>query len=157
MGSPAVGEVASSQEEDGPPLRVLVAKIGMDGHDRGARVVARALRDGGMEVIYTGRHVRNEAVVQAAIEEDVDVLGVSILSGAHVPLLRELYRVIDATGSREVFDVVVGGTVQTRHVQEELLAMGVADVFPGSTPLPDVVARVREVGKRRRLRVLGHT
>ena len=110
MDSPAVGEVASSQEEDGPPLRVLVAKIGMDGHDRGARVVARALRDGGMEVIYTGRHVRNEAVVQAAIEEDVDVLGVSILSGAHVPLLRELYRVIDATGSREVFDVVVGGT-----------------------------------------------
>lgn len=149
-------EVSSSHEDGGPPLRVLVAKIGMDGHDRGARVVARALRDGGMEVIYTGRHVPIEAVVLTAIDEDVDVLGVSILSGAHVPLLRELYKVIDATGSREVFDVVVGGTVQTRQVQDELLAMGVADVFPGSTPLPDVVQRVREAGKRRRERLFGH-
>jgi methylmalonyl-CoA mutase C-terminal domain/subunit len=149
-------DASSSITGDGPPLRVLLAKIGMDGHDRGARVVARALRDGGMEVIYSGRHVPIEVVVQTAIDEDVDVLGVSILSGAHVPLVRELYKVIDATGSREVFDIVVGGTVKTRQVQEDLLAMGVADVFPGSTSLPDVVERVRDVGHRRRERVLGH-
>jgi methylmalonyl-CoA mutase cobalamin-binding domain/chain len=151
-----MAEELSPQEGSGPPLRVLVAKIGMDGHDRGARVVARALRDGGIEVIYSGRHVPMEVVVQTALDEDVDVLGVSILSGAHVPLIRELYKVIDATDSREVFDIVVGGTVKTRQVQDELLSMGVADVFPGSTSLPDVVRRVKEVGLRRRQRVLGH-
>jgi methylmalonyl-CoA mutase C-terminal domain/subunit len=117
----------------------------MDGHDRGARVVALALRDAGIEVIYTGRHVSIESIAQTALDEDVDVIGLSILSGAHVPLTRRLFEAIDARGMREDVDVVVGGTVRSLSVRDELIAMGVADVFPGATPLPEVVRRMKQL------------
>ncbi|MPZ80072.1 MAG: methylmalonyl-CoA mutase [Actinophytocola sp.] len=133
----------------GRRARVLIAKIGLDGHDRGARIVARALRDAGMEVIYTGRHVSTEAIASIAVAEDVDIVGVSILSGAHVPLVRSLVRALEAAGIRDEVDVVAGGTVSTRATRDELFALGVADVFAGGTPLPDVVRRVEEIALRR--------
>lgn len=129
--------------------RVLVAKVGLDGHDRGARVVARALRDGGMEVVYTGRHVSVEAVARTAVDEDVDVIGLSILSGAHVALTRMLIDALDRIGGDDIA-LVVGGTISTTAVKKDLLAMGVADVFPGGTPLPDVVERLSDLARRRR-------
>lgn len=135
--------------EERQPYRVLVAKAGMDGHDRGARVVARALRDAGIEVIYTGRHVSIDAIAQTAIDEDVDVIGLSILSGAHVPLTRMLMEALKTRGGSNCVEVVVGGTVQTTAVRDRLLELGVADVFPGGTPLPEVVRRVKEVASRR--------
>ena len=137
------------------PYRVLVAKIGLDGHDRGARVVARALRDAGMEVIYTGRHATVPGIANTAVSEDVDVVGLSILSGAHAPLTRSLLEEFDRLGVRGDIAVVVGGTIPTAAARDELLAMGVADVFPGSTFLPDVVRRVQEVARARRAHVAG--
>ena len=114
------------------PIRVLVAKPGLDGHDRGAKVVAAALRDAGMEVIYTGLHQTPEMIATAAIQEDVDVIGLSILSGAHMTLFK---RVTDLLAERDASDVVVfgGGIVPAEDIP--LLAeMGVAKVFtPGAT------------------------
>jgi methylmalonyl-CoA mutase C-terminal domain/subunit len=123
------------------PIRVLIAKVGLDGHDRGAKVVARCLRDAGMEVIYTGLHRTPEEVVAAAVQEDVDVLGVSLLSGAHmtlVPRIIELMRQARADDVR----LVVGGVVPDEDVPA-LRAMGVADVILQDTPPDEVVARVR--------------
>src|ERR1700733_13600477 len=132
------------------PARVLVAKAGLDGHDRGARVIARALRDAGMEVIYTGRHVSMASIAQTARDEDVDIVGLSILSGAHVPLTKALFDALEALGIRDNLDVVVGGTIGSQAVRDELLGLGVADVFPGSPPLPDVVDRVTTIAAERR-------
>ena len=125
------------------PIRVLIAKVGLDGHDRGAKVVARALRDGGMDVIYTGLHRTPEEVVAAAVQEDVDVLGVSILSGAHMTLLP---RILDLLRSSDAADVLVvaGGVIP----DEDLPALrdsGVAEVFLQETPPAALVARVREL------------
>jgi len=131
------------------PIRVLVAKVGLDGHDRGARVVAAALRDAGMEVIYTGLRKTPEVVVEAALEEDVDVIGVSILSGAHgtvLPRLRELMR------ERELGNVllVAGGTIPASEAKE-LLAAGTVDrVFEPGAALADVTAFIRDEVARRR-------
>jgi methylmalonyl-CoA mutase C-terminal domain/subunit len=114
------------------PLRVLVAKPGLDGHDRGALVVARALRDAGMEVIYTGLRRTPEQIVEAALQEDVDAIGVSVLSGAHLPLME---RILQLLKEREMEDVVVfvGGIVPDRDVAA-LEEMGVAKVFqPGAS------------------------
>jgi methylmalonyl-CoA mutase C-terminal domain/subunit len=122
----------------------------MDGHDRGARVIARALRDAGMEVIYTGRHVSVDFIARAAVEEDVDVVGLSILSGAHTALTQLLLDALDALGARNDVEIVVGGTISTEGTKKELFAMGVADVFPGGTPLQDVVNRVAEAAAQRR-------
>jgi methylmalonyl-CoA mutase cobalamin-binding domain/chain len=124
-------------------IRVLIAKVGLDGHDRGAKVVARALRDGGMDVIYTGLHRTPEEVVAAAVQEDVDVLGVSILSGAHMTLLP---RILDLLRSSDAGDVLVvaGGVIP----DEDLPALrdsGVAEVFLQETPPAVLVARVREL------------
>lgn len=118
-------------------MKVLVAKPGLDGHDRGAKVVAQALRDAGVEVIYTGLKRTPEEIVQEAIQEDVDVVGLSILSGAHLMLSR---RVIDGLRTQGASDVrvVVGGTIPPRDV-EALLALGVHRVFPMGTPLADIV------------------
>jgi methylmalonyl-CoA mutase C-terminal domain/subunit len=127
----------------GHPIRILVAKVGLDGHDRGAKVVARTLRDAGMDVIYTGLHRTPEEVVAAAVQEDVDVLGISLLSGAHltlVPRVLELLRKADAAEIR----VVVGGVVPDEDV-EPLRAMGVAEVFLQDTPPDAMVARLREL------------
>jgi methylmalonyl-CoA mutase C-terminal domain/subunit len=112
--------------------------------------VARALRDGGMEVIYTGRHVSMASIAQTALDEDVDVVGLSILSGAHIPLTKALFEALEAVGIEDEVAVVVGGTVRSQAVRDELLRLGVADVFPGSTSLPDVVERVRRLADERR-------
>ncbi|MEM1042013.1 MAG: cobalamin B12-binding domain-containing protein [Bacteroidota bacterium] len=124
------------------PIRVLMAKIGLDGHDRGAKVVAAALRDAGMEVIYTGLRKTPEQVVSAALQEDVDVIGVSILSGAHGTVFRKLRDGLEAEGMGDV--VVIGGGVIPGEDIPELEAMGVGKVFTPGTPLAEIVAYLRE-------------
>jgi methylmalonyl-CoA mutase C-terminal domain/subunit len=118
-------------------LRVLIAKPGLDGHDRGAKVVARALRDGGMEVIYTGLRQTPEQIVAAAAQEDVDAIGLSILSGAHLPICR---KIIDLLQAKQMSDVrvFVGGIIPAQDIPE-LKKMGVAEVFlPGASTV-DVI------------------
>ncbi len=118
-------------------MKVLIAKPGLDGHDRGAKVVAHALRDAGAEVVYSGLKRTPEEIVQAAIQEDVDVVGLSILSGAHVLLARRVVEGLRSHGAHDI-KVVVGGIVPPRDV-EALLKLGVARVFPMGTPLPEIV------------------
>jgi methylmalonyl-CoA mutase C-terminal domain/subunit len=119
------------------PLRVLLAKVGLDGHDRGARVVARLLRDAGHEVLYLGRRQEIPAVVKAALEEDIDVVGVSILSGTHRTLVPALVAELRREGVE--VPVVVGGTILRQEIAD-LLAHGVARVFPVGTPLAELRA-----------------
>ncbi|HEU5191534.1 MAG TPA: cobalamin B12-binding domain-containing protein [Methylomirabilota bacterium] len=125
------------------PIRVLVAKVGLDGHDRGAKVVARALRDAGMDVIYTGLHRSPEEVVAAAVQEDVDVLGISILSGAHMTLLPKVRELMVAAGAEDI--ILVGGGVIPDEDVDALRAIGVADVILQDTPPDAIVARMREL------------
>lgn len=122
------------------PPRVLVAKPGLDGHDRGAKVVAFALREAGCEVVYLGLRCTPERIVEAAVEEDVDVIGISVLSGAHLPLVRDLMTIRSSSGADDV-PVVVGGTVPPRDVGR-LRELGVAAVFPVGSEIGDVVAHV---------------
>jgi methylmalonyl-CoA mutase C-terminal domain/subunit len=124
-------------------IRILVGKPGLDGHDRGAKVVALALRDAGMEVIYTGLHRTLEQIVSAAVQEAVDVIGLSIMSGAHLPICRRLLDLMAAEGIRDI-PVVVGGVIPKQDVAE-LKAMGVKGVFPGGTPFDEIVAGIRAV------------
>ena len=124
-------------------IRVLVAKVGLDGHDRGAKIVARALRDGGMDVIYTGLHRTPEEVVAAAVQEDVDVLGVSILSGAHLTLLPRIVDLLRASDASDVL-LVAGGVIPDEDVPV-LRESGVAEVFLQETPPAVLVSRVREL------------
>jgi methylmalonyl-CoA mutase C-terminal domain/subunit len=119
-------------------MKVLVAKPGLDGHDRGAKVVAQALRDAGVEVVYTGLKRTPEEIVEAAVQEDVDVVGLSILSGAHLLLTRRVIEGLRAAGADDI-DVVVGGTIPPRDV-DALKGLGASEVFPMGTPLPQVVA-----------------
>ena len=127
--------------------RVLVAKLGLDGHDRGAKVVARALRDGGMEVVYTGLHRTPEQVVAAAVQEDVDVIGVSLLSGAHMTLVPRLIQLLNEQGAGDIA-VVVGGVIPDEDVAE-LKKAGAADVFDQYASPDDIVARMRAIAARR--------
>jgi methylmalonyl-CoA mutase C-terminal domain/subunit len=131
-------------------IRILIAKVGLDGHDRGAKVVARALRDGGMDVIYTGLHRTPEEVVAAAVQEDVDVLGVSILSGAHMTLLPRILELLRAADASDVL-VVAGGVIPDEDVPA-LRDSGVAEVFLQETPPAALVARVRELVETARAR-----
>jgi methylmalonyl-CoA mutase C-terminal domain/subunit len=119
------------------PIRVLIAKPGLDGHDVGAKVVSRALMHAGMEVIYTGLRRSHDDIAQAALEEDVDVLGVSLLSGAHVPLCEKLAAALRA---RDLTDIVwiVGGNIPRRD-HEALTALGVHAIFPTGTPFETIV------------------
>ncbi len=128
-------------------IRVLVAKPGLDGHDRGAKVIARALRDAGMEVIYTGLRQTPEMVVNAALQEDVDVIGLSILSGAHNAIVP---RVIDLVKQNKMDDVLVlvGGIIPDQDV-ESLRKVGVAGIFQPGTPMDDIVKFIRENVKPR--------
>ena len=119
------------------PIRVLVAKPGLDGHDRGAKVIARALRDAGMEVIYTGIRQTPQMVVQAAAQEDVSVLGLSILSGAHMELMPEIMRLLGDQGMDDVL-VVLGGIVPEED-REPLANMGVSAVFGPGTSTNDII------------------
>ena len=133
---------------NGPAIRVLVAKVGLDGHDRGAKVVARALRDAGMEVIYTGLHRTPEEVVAAALQEDADVVGVSLLSGAHMTLIPRLAELLRQSGARDIA-LVVGGVIPDEDVPA-LRDLGAADVVLQDTPPDEVVRRVREAAEARR-------
>jgi len=128
------------------PVRVLVAKAGLDGHDRGAKVVARILRDAGMEVVYTGLHRTPEQIVSAAVQEDVDVVGISLLSGAHLTLVPRVVDQLRASGAGDVA-VVVGGVIPDEDVPA-LRDQGVAGVFP---PPDEIVARIRELAAARPL------
>ncbi|GAA1882924.1 cobalamin B12-binding domain-containing protein [Streptantibioticus ferralitis] len=123
------------------PIRVVVAKPGLDGHDRGAKVIARALRDAGMEVIYTGLHQTPEQIVDTAIQEDADAIGLSILSGAHMTLFA---KVIELLGERDASDIkVFGGGIIPEADIAPLKELGVSAIFTPGTPTGDVVSWVR--------------
>lgn len=135
---------------EGRPIRVLIAKPGLDGHDRGAKVVAYALRDAGMEVIYTGLRQSAEQIVAAAVQEDVDAIGLSVLSGAHLALTRQIIGELKCAGRGDDIAVIVGGTIPSEDAGA-LLAMGVAAVFPTGTALGELTAGVcRAVEQKRR-------
>jgi len=123
-----------------PPIRVLVAKVGLDGHDRGVKIVARALRDAGMDVIYTGLHRTPEEIVAAAVQEDVDVIGVSLLSGAHMTLIPRIAALLREASAEAA--LVVGGVIPDEDVPA-LKAAGAVDVVLQDTPPDEVVRRVR--------------
>ncbi len=123
--------------QENNPIRVLVAKPGLDGHDRGAKVIARALRDAGMEVIYTGIRQTPEMIVQAAAQEDVSVLGLSILSGAHLEIIPQILKLLKDQGMSDVL-VVLGGIIPEQD-REVLAQMGVAAVFGPGTPTREIV------------------
>jgi methylmalonyl-CoA mutase C-terminal domain/subunit len=130
-------------DANGDRIRVIVAKVGLDGHDRGVKVVARTLRDAGMDVIYTGLHRTPEEVVEAAVQEDVDVIGVSILSGAHMTVFP---RILDALHARSADDIlVVGGGVIPDDDVAKLKTMGVREVLLQDTPPDAIVSMIRRV------------
>ena len=118
-------------------IRVVIAKPGLDGHDRGAKIIARALRDAGMEVIYTGLHQTPEQIAETAIQEDADAVGISILSGAHMTLVPRILELLRAEGADDVL-VVVGGTIPADDVVA-LKAQGVAEVFTTGAPTSEIV------------------
>jgi len=120
------------------PIRVLIAKPGLDGHDRGAKVVAMALKKAGMEVIYLGLRRTIDEIVQAAIHEAVDVIGLSILSGAHISLSRKLLKKLEEKGATKDFLIVVGGVIPTEQDIQELKDIGVKGVFPVGTPFETI-------------------
>ncbi|HET9051659.1 MAG TPA: cobalamin B12-binding domain-containing protein [Candidatus Dormibacteraeota bacterium] len=123
-------------------IRILTAKVGLDGHDRGIKVISRALRDAGVEVIYTGLHQTPEMVVEAAIQEDVDGIGISLLSGAHMTLFPEVLRLLAERGAGDI--VVFGGGIIPSDDIPKLTQMGVARIFTPGTSLEEVVTFVKE-------------
>jgi methylmalonyl-CoA mutase C-terminal domain/subunit len=132
---------APAQEDSRRKIRVVVAKPGLDGHDRGAKIIARALRDAGMEVIYTGLHQTPEQIVETVIQEDADAVGLSILSGAHMTLVP---RVLELMRERDVDDVVViaGGTIPGDDIPE-LKKLGVSEIFTPGASTQDIIDFVR--------------
>jgi methylmalonyl-CoA mutase C-terminal domain/subunit len=122
-------------------IRVLVAKPGLDGHDRGAKVVALAFKEAGMEVIYTGLHQTTDAIAEAALHEDVDVIGLSILSGAHLPITESLVGKLQALGKTDAL-LVVGGNIPKKD-RAALMALGADGVFPTGSRLDEIVQFVR--------------
>ncbi len=133
---------AATPAATGRKIRVVVAKPGLDGHDRGAKIIARALRDSGMEVIYTGLHQTPEQIAETVIQEDADAIGVSILSGAHMTLVPKILELLSAQGVDDVL-ITVGGTIPTRDI-EELKKLGVSGVFTPGSPTDDIVNFIRE-------------
>ena len=129
------------------PIRVLIAKPGLDGHDRGAKIIARALRDAGMEVIYSGLRQSPEQIVAAAIQEDADVIGLSILSGAHNVLFPEILKLLKERGGEDIL-VVAGGIIPDKDI-EPLKAMGIREIFLPGTPTQILVDYIRkEAGEK---------
>jgi methylmalonyl-CoA mutase C-terminal domain/subunit len=128
-------------------IRILVAKPGLDGHDRGAKVVAQALRDAGMEVIYTGLHQTVDQIVSTAIQEDVDVIGLSIMSGAHLPICEKLMEKMKEKGIEDVL-VVVGGVIPKKDIPA-LQRLGIEGIFPGGTPFEQSIRWIQEHVKAR--------
>lgn len=130
------------------PIRVLIAKPGLDGHDRGAKVIARALRDAGMEVIYTGLRQTSEMIVNAAIQEDAEAVGLSVLSGAHMHYFREISKALRERNAEDI--LLFGGGIVPDQDLEELEQLGVGRIFTPGSSTNDVVEYVRsEVGRRR--------
>jgi methylmalonyl-CoA mutase C-terminal domain/subunit len=124
-------------------IKILIAKPGLDGHDRGAKITALALRDAGMEVIYTGLHQTVEQIVRAAVQEAVDVVGLSIMSGAHIPICQKLLDLMKAEGIQEI-PVVVGGVIPKQDIPK-LSELGIAGVFPGGTPFDQIVSGIKQI------------
>ena len=137
----------SQASSGGRPIRVVVAKPGLDGHDRGAKIIARALRDAGMEVIYTGLHQTPEQIVATVIQEDADAIGLSILSGAHMTLVPRVMELMREQGAEDVL-VTVGGTIPAEDIQP-LKELGVAEVFTPGTPTQAIIDFIRERAPRR--------
>ena len=127
---------------DNRPLRVLVAKVGLDGHDRGAKIIATALRDAGMEVIYTGLRQTAEMVVNAALQEDVDAIGISILSGAHMTVFPKVIGLMKEKGMNDV--LLTGGGIIPDEDMQTLNEMGVGKLFAPGTPTTDIAKYIRE-------------
>jgi methylmalonyl-CoA mutase C-terminal domain/subunit len=123
-------------------IRILVAKPGLDGHDRGAKVVAQALRDAGMEVIYTGLHQSIDQIISTALQEDVDVIGLSIMSGAHLPICEKLVKKMKEKKLGDIL-VVVGGVIPKRDIPL-LQKIGIQGIFPGGTPFDESVQWIKE-------------
>ena len=126
-------------------IKILVGKPGLDGHDRGAKVIALALRDAGMEVLYTGLHQTIEQIVRTALQEAVDVIGLSIMSGAHLPICQKMLELMKAEGIEDI-PIAVGGVIPKRDIPK-LKEMGIKGVFPGGTLFEDIIAGIREVAK----------
>jgi len=133
--------------EERRPIRVLMAKVGLDGHDRGIKVICNALRDAGMEVIYTGLHNTPEQVVRAALQEDVDVIGVSLLSGAHMAIFPKIRRLMEEQGLDDV--VLLGGGIIPDEDKEELKKIGVKGLFGPGTPTQKIVEYIKKEVSRR--------
>jgi len=125
------------------PIKVLVAKPGLDGHDRGAKIVARALRDAGMEVVYTGLHQTPEMIVTAALQEDVDVVGISILSGAHMTIFPRVFALMREQGVDDVI-VVAGGVIQEED-RPKLLELGVAEIFDADATTQNLIEGIERL------------
>jgi methylmalonyl-CoA mutase C-terminal domain/subunit len=140
-GTHGSGLASAQAQSAGAPRRILLAKPGLDGHDRGAKTMALLLRDAGMEVIYTGIRNSIDAIVHTAMQEDVQIIGLSVLSGAHIGWSQQLLERLRAQGMEDV-KVVVGGVIPEADIPV-LKQMGVAAVFPGGTPFTDVMAAIR--------------
>ena len=140
---------ATAEPKTDRKISVVVAKPGLDGHDRGAKIIARALRDSGMEVIYTGLHQTPEQIVETVIQEDADAIGVSILSGAHMTLVPKILELLEAEGIDDVL-ITVGGTIPNKDI-DALKEMGVSGVFTPGAPTDDIVNFIRTGVSRREL------
>jgi len=137
----ATTDTAAGNSESRRKIRVVVAKPGLDGHDRGAKIIARALRDAGMEVIYTGLHQTPEQIAETVIQEDADAVGLSILSGAHMTLVPRVVRLLEEKQAGDVI-VIVGGTIPGDDIPE-LKKLGIAEVFTPGASTQDIIEFVR--------------
>jgi methylmalonyl-CoA mutase C-terminal domain/subunit len=135
-----------AHSQEGEVIKILVAKPGLDGHDRGAKVVAHALKEAGMEVIYSGLHRTVDQIMNIAVQEDVDVIGLSIMSGAHIPIMEKLTKKVKEEGLNDKL-VVVGGVIPNRDIVK-LKELGVHGVFPGGTPFSEIVHFIQENVKK---------
>ena len=140
-GSESADSPASSTRAASKKIRVVVAKPGLDGHDRGAKIIARALRDAGMEVIYTGLHQTAEQIVETVLQEDADAVGLSILSGAHMTLVPKIARLLEEQGADDVV-LVLGGTIPQDDIPE-LKELGVAEIFTPGSAVSEIVDYIR--------------
>jgi len=134
------------------PIKVLIGKVGLDGHDRGAKVLARALRDAGMEVVYSGLHRTAEEIVQMAIDEDVDVIGISILSGAHMTYFPKILKLMKENGLEDV--LLIGGGIIPEEDAVELEKMGVNKIFGSGTPLEEIISYIKNWYEKRKLAIV---
>ncbi|MBP8625405.1 MAG: cobalamin B12-binding domain-containing protein [Syntrophorhabdales bacterium] len=131
--------------DDRKRIKVLIAKPGLDGHDRGAKVVAQALKEAGMEVVYSGLHRTIDQIINIAIQEDVDFIGLSIMTGAHIPITQKLIKKLQEKGITDKM-VFVGGVIPSRDIPK-LQELGVAGIFPGGTPLKETIEFIKNKAK----------